>query len=328
MMKAIYFEHTGDAAEVLIYGDRDLPELAAGEVLVNLKASAVNPSDVKKRAGFQAPGFVDGFVIPHSDGAGVIEAVGADVSTERIGERVWVYQAQFQRHWGTAAQQIVLPSERAARLPEQASFEQGACAGIPMMTAHRCVNLDGGVKGQNVLITGASGRVGYYAVQLAKLAGAKVIGTAGSVERIKSIEEAGADLLLNYREDNIVDAVMDFTDGAGVDRIVDVEFGMNVQDSAQMLKVNGVITTYSSSKRPEPAIPFYPLMFKNIAVRTVLVYNMPEPAKQQAVNDINHALENKRLKHRIAQTYPLEQTAKAHQVIEQGGLDGCVVVKI
>ena len=327
-MKAIYFEQTGDAADVLIYGDRTVPEPGPGEVLVHLKTSAVNPSDVKKRAGAQAPGFVDGYVIPHSDGAGVVEAVGEGVATDRVGERVWVYQAQFQRHLGTAAQYVVLPSERAANLPEQASFEIGACAGIPMMTAHRCVHLQDGVQGQTVLVTGASGRVGYYAAQLAQLAGARVIATAGSTERLDSIKGINADLLINYKEDNVVKMVMDFTDGAGVDRIIDVEFGMNVNDSAEMLKVNGVIASYSSSKMTEPVIPFYPLMFKNIALRTVLVYNMPEAAKQRAITDINSTLENRQLKHRIAQTYSLLETAKAHEAIEQGGLDGCVVIRI
>ncbi len=327
-MKAIYFEQTGAAADVLIYRDRTVPELAPGEVLVRLKTSAVNPSDVKKRAGAQAPGFVDGYVIPHSDGAGVIEAVCEGVATDRVGERVWVYQAQFQRHLGTAAEYVVLPSDRAAYLPEQASFEIGACAGIPMMTAHRCVHLQGGVQGQTVLVTGASGRVGYYAAQLAKLAGATVIGTAGSTDRLETIKDLGMDLLINYKDDDVVKAVLDFTDGAGVDRIIDVEFGMNVNDSAEMLKVNGVIASYSSSKMMEPVIPFYPLMFKNIAIRSVLVYNMPELAKQQAIAGINSALENRQLKHRIAQTYPLQETAKAHEAIEQGGLDGCVVIQI
>ena len=327
-MKAVYFEKTGDAEAVLIHGDRPKPQVQQGEVLVRLQASGINPSDVKKRAGFQAPGFVDGYVIPHSDGAGIIEALGEGVTEHKVGQRVWVYQAQFARHLGTAAQYVAVPSERAGLLPQPASFEVGACLGIPVMTAHRCVHLAGGVQGQNVLVTGASGRVGHYAVQWAKLAGARVIGTAGSAERCKCVHEAGADAVLNYKDDNIVAAVEAFTQGEGVDRIIDVEFGMNVHDSAQMLKVNGIIASYSSSKMPEPVIPFYPLMFKNISLRTVLVYNMPEDAKQKALSDISLALENNQLKHRIAQVYSLADAAKAHQAVEAGGLDGCVVIKI
>ena len=163
-MKAVWFEESGDAKDVLIYGERERPEPEQGEVQVRLYASAVNPSDVKKRAGAQPPGFVDGFVIPHSDGAGIIEAVGEDVSKQRIGERVWVYQAQFGRHCGTAAEYVCLPEEHAAALPVQAGFDIGACAGIPMMTAHRCVfNVDN-PESKTILVTGASGRVGYYAL--------------------------------------------------------------------------------------------------------------------------------------------------------------------
>ena len=327
-MKAIYFEETGDASRVLIYAERDKPEVGPGEVLVRLHASAVNPSDVKKRAGFQAPGFVDGFVIPHSDGAGVIEAVGDGVSQQRIGERVWVYQAQFGRHLGTAAEYIVVPTARAGHLPDETSFDVGACLGIPVMTAHRCVHLQAGVKGQNVLVTGASGRVGYYAVQWAKLAGAKVIGTAGSPQRAEIARDSGADLVIDYKADDVVESVMSFTGGTGVDRIIDVEFGMNVSDSAQMLKVNGVIASYSSSKMAEPVIPFYPLMFKNITLRTVLVYNMPEPAKQTAMKDISNALKQQKLKFRIAEQFPLKDTVKAHEAIEQGSIDGCVIVSM
>ena len=327
-MKAVFFEKTGDAADVLVYGERDKPELRQGQVLVRLYTTAVNPSDVKKRAGAQPPGFVDGFVIPHSDGAGVIEAVGPGVSEKRLAQRVWVYQAQFQNHLGTAAEYVAVDAERAAALPDQASFEVGACIGIPVMTAHRCVYLAGGVTNQTVLVTGASGRVGYYAVQWAKLAGARVIATAGSSQRCEQLAETGADLVLNYRTDNLVEKVMEFTGAAGVERIIDVEFGMNVNDSVQMLKINGTIATYSSSQMPEPVIPFYPLMFKNISLHTVLVYNMPEEAKNQAIEDTFAALEAGKLSHRIARTYQLKETARAHQDIEKGGLDGCVVIKI
>ena len=327
-MKAVWFEQAGAAADVLIYGERDRPVAGEGEVLVRLRASAVNPSDVKKRAGLQPAGLENGFVIPHSDGAGVIEAVGAGVPKQRVGERVWVYQAQYQRHLGTAAEYVALPSERAARLPRQATFHIGACLGIPAMTAHRCVFADGEVAGRTILVTGASGRVGFYAAQLAKLAGARVIGTAGSRQRCQIAEQAGCDLTLNYRADDLVEAVRAFTDGAGVDRIIDVEFGVNAEVSAQILKTNGIIASYASSQQPAPVIPFYPMMFNNTLIRLVLVYNMPESAKQRAITDIVRHLEKNQLHHRIAQTRPLEETVAAHQAIEQDGTDGCVVIEI
>ena len=327
-MKAIWYEKQGEARAVLQYGERATSQPATGEVRVRLHTSAVNPSDVKKRSGMQPAGFGNGFVIPHSDGAGVIDAVGQGVPEQRCGQRVWVYQAQFERNCGTAAQYVTLPSEMAPALPDNTGFEVGACIGIPMMTAHRCVHNGGSLSGRYVLVTGASGRVGYYAAQWAKLADAYVIATAGSAARCRIAEQTGADRVLNYRQDNLVDEITRATGGAGVDHIVDVEFGINAKTSAALLNNNGSISTYSSSLSPEPIIPFYPLMFKNISLNMVLVYNMPEQAKQQAIDDIYHALRQDRLKHRIAETWPLAQTANAHESIEKGGLDGCVVIHI
>ncbi len=327
-MKAVWYEKQGVARAVLKYGERAVPEPGRGEVRVRLHTSAVNPSDVKKRAGMQPAGFDHGFVIPHSDGAGVIDAVGQDVPERRCGQRVWVYQAQFERNCGTAAQYVTLPSAMAPALPDNTGFDTGACIGIPIMTAHRCVHNVGNLSGKYVLVTGASGRVGYYAAQWAKLAGAYVIATAGSDARCRIAGQTGADKVLNYRRDNLIEEIGRATGGAGVDHIVDVEFGVNAKTGAALLNNNGSISTYSSSLVPEPAIPFYPLMFKNISLHMVLVYNMPAQAKQQAIKDIHDALQQDRLKHRIAGTWALEQTVNAHESIEKGGLDGCVVINI
>ncbi len=327
-MKAAWYEKQGVARDVLRYGDRAVPEPERGEVRVRLHTSAVNPSDVKKRAGAQPAGFKDGFVIPHSDGAGVIDAVGEDVPEQRCGQRVWIYQAQFARNRGTAAQYVTLPSALAPALPDNTGFDVGACIGIPMMTAHRCVHNVGNLSGRYVLVTGASGRVGYYAAQWAKLAGAYVVATAGSEARCRMAGQTGADKVLNYRQDNLIDEIDRITGGAGVDHLIEVEFGVNAKTSAELLKNNGSISTYSSSLAPEPTIPFYPLMFKNISLNMVLVYNMPEQAKQQAIDDIYHALEHVRIKHRIAGTWPLGEIASAHEAIEKGGLDGCVIINI
>ncbi len=327
-MKAVWYEKQGEAHAVLQYGDRAAPEPGRGEVRIRLHTSAVNPSDIKKRAGAQPAGFENGFVIPHSDGAGVIDAVGEGVPGQRRGQRVWVYQAQFARNRGTAAQYVTLPSAMAPALPDNTDFDVGACIGIPMMTAHRCVHNAGDLSGRHVLVTGASGRVGWYAAQWAKLAGACVIATAGSDARCRIAGQTGADKVLNYRQDDLVEEINRITGGEGVDHIVDVEFGVNAKTSAALLNNNGSISTYSSSLVPEPVIPFYPLMFKNISVNMVLVYNMPDQAKQQAIEDIYDALEQGRFRHRIAETWPLEQTANAHESIEKGGLDGCVIINV
>ena len=327
-MLATWFEQTGDAADVLKTGERDRPAAAAGEVRVRLHASGVNPSDVKKRAGAQPPGFVDGHVIPHSDGAGVVDAVGDGVDDIEPGQRVWVFQAQFQRHQGTCAQYVSLPRSLVAPLPDNAGFEIGACLGIPAMTAHRCVFNRGEVGGQTLLVTGASGRVGYYAAQWARHAGATVIATAGSEARCAIAAATGADHVLDYTREDFADTILSLTNGEGVDKVIDVEFGLNAATSAEVLKVNGSIATYSSSKAPTPEIPFYPLMFKNISLDMVLVYNMPDAAKEAAKTDIHDALAAGWLKHRVAEIWPLEETARAHESIEAGGRDGCVIVEI
>lgn len=326
-MRAAWFETYGPA-EVLKVGERETPEPERGEVRVRLYASAVNPSDVKKRAGLQPAPIDEGPVIPHSDGAGVIDAVGPGVPKSRVGERVWVYQAQYQRRFGTAAEYVTLPVARVVHLPENADFNVGACMGIPAMTAHRCVFADGSVSGKTLLITGAAGRVGYYAVQWAKWGGAHVITTIGSDTGVLDARDAGADAIVNYRQENVAEAVNEFTKGAGVDRVIDVEFGMNLATTLKVIRTGGVIATYSSTQAPEPTIPFYPVMFKDITVRFVLVYAMPEAAKRQAAADIINHIERRRLIHRVAERYPLTHIARAHEIIERGGVRGSVVVEI
>ena len=327
-MQAAYFEKYGPATEVLKVGERETPNPGPGEVRVRMHASGVNPSDVKKRAGSQSAGIEQGYVIPHSDGAGVIDAVGEGIAKSRIGERVWVYQAQYQRRFGTAAEYVTLPAARVVHLPENVDFDTGACLGIPAMTAHRCVFADGDVREQTVLVTGAGGRVGYYAVQWAKSAGARVIATAGNDGTVQHARDAGADTVLNYRTDDVSQTVLELTDGAGVERVIDVEFGANLATTLKLIRTNGIIATYASMGVREPVLPFYPLMFKDVTVRFVLVYAMPESAKHQAAEDITRFLRAGKLRHRVAERYSLADIARAHEAIERGGVPGCVVIEI
>jgi len=325
-MKAAWFEQFGPAAEVLQIGEQPTPKPDAGDVLVRLAASGVNPSDVKKRAGSFPSLLDDGLVIPHSDGAGVIEAVGEGVPESRIGERVWLYQAQYVRRFGTAAEYVAIDDSRAAALPENTSFEVGACLGIPAMTAHRCVFADGAVDGQTILVTGGAGRVGHYAIQWAKQAGARVITTACQAEDIESCIEAGADATVNHREPDWAADVIDKNGGKPVDRVIDVEFGANLPQLLKLIRTGGTIATYSSMQVSEPKLPFFQMMYLDLTVRFVIVYAMPEEAKQQAIADINARLATDNLKHRVAHTVPFTDIARAHELIESGGFRGCVVV--
>ena len=327
-MRAAWFEEFGTAQDVLQVGERDTPIAGPGEVLVRMATSGVNPSDVKKRAG-SFPDLLDnGFVIPNSDGAGVIEAVGDGVAASRIGERVWIYQAQYARRFGTAAEYVAIDAARAPQLPDAASFGVGACLGIPAMTAHRCVFADGDVKGQTVLVTGGAGRVGHYAVQWASQAGATVIATASNNDDKAVCEAAGATHVVNHRADDVVGSIMEATNGSPVDRIVDVEFGGNLSTSIEVLRIGGTIASYASTQVPEPKLPFFKMMYKDVTVRMVIVYAMPEAAKDHAVADIEKALSAGSLQHRIAHTMPLVEIARSNEIIEQGTARGAVVLTI
>lgn len=327
-MKAAWFDRFGPAREVLQVGEIDTPSPGHGEVLVRLETSGVNPSDVKKRAGSFPNLLEDGFVVPHSDGAGTIEAVGAGVPAARIDQRVWIYQAQFTRRFGTAAQYVTLPSERAVRLPDHVGMDVGACLGIPAMTAHRCVFADGPVSDQAVLVTGGAGRVGYYAIQWAKYGGATVIATASHDAAAADCRNAGADYVVNHRWDKFVEAVRDAAPGGRVDRVVDVDFGGNLPHSLEYIRVGGVIASYASGGEPEPKLPFFRMMYMDLTVRAVIVYAMPEAAKEEAIDDISDLLEQELLSHRIAHIVRLNDIARGHELIEEAGFAGCVIVEI
>jgi NADPH:quinone reductase-like Zn-dependent oxidoreductase len=327
-MRAAWYETFGAARDVLQVGNIDTPSAGPGEVLVRLHASGVNPSDTKKRAGSFPNLLDDGFVIPNSDGAGSITAVGDGVNTSRVGERVWVYQAQFARRFGTAAEFVAIDSARAVTLPDEASFETGASLGIPAMTAHRCVFADGDVAGQHIVITGAAGRVGYYAVQWASQAGATVIATASNDTDAAACRQAGATHVVNHRSATFAEDILAASGGTRVDRAIDLEFGANLPIWIAVLKTSGTVATYGSTAVPTPTLPFFQLMYMDMNIHFVIVYAMPETAKQQAAADITAALVAARLQHRIAATFPLTGIAGANEAIERGTMRGAVILTI
>lgn len=326
-MKAAWYERFGQAQDVLETGERPMPLAGPGEVLVRLKTSGVNPSDVKKRAGSIPDLLGQGYVIPHSDGAGVIESVGTGVQRVRVGQAVWVYQAQFGRRFGTAAEYVAIDAARAVPLPANTSFEQAACFGIPLMTAHRCVFADGPVQGQTLLITGGAGRVGHYAIQWAAGSGARVIASASNPADAQSCLEAGAQAVVSHRDEQWAQQVLAANEGSKVDRVIDVEFGANLSEVLNLIRTSGTIVSYSSTVVAEPKIPFYRMMYMDLSIRLVIVYSMPEPAKQHAINDIAAWQEAGHLQHRVAHLVPLEEIARAHELIERGGFRGCVVIR-
>lgn len=325
-MRAIWYERTGPADQVLTYGDMDVPSLGPEDVLVKVHTSGVNPSDTKRRSGNIAVAFPR--IIPHSDGAGIIEAVGTAISPSRVGERVWLWNAQFGRLFGTAAEYIVLPSMQATHLPDVVNFETGACLGIPALTAHRCLFADGPIHGQTLLIAGGAGAVGHAAIQLAKWGGARVITTISSAEKAAVVRTAGADYVLEYTREDVATRIGEITQGQGVDRIIDVAFGQNVTLDVNVLKTNGVIATYGSDAEAYPRLPFFELLRKDITVRFILVYIIPEAARERGITDVNAAVEAGILRPIIAARYSLWEVSQAHVAVESGKMIGNIVINV
>ena len=326
-MKAAWYNSFGPAEEVLKIGEFDTPEPRPGEVKIRIYASGVNPSDTKKRLGANPALLDDGPVIPNSDGAGEIISVGEGISSSRIGERVWVYNAQYGRQLGTSAEYVCLPSVHAIILPDTADYSAGAMMGIPAMTAHRCVFSDGAVDSQTLLITGGAGRVGYYAIQWAKQNGSTVIATASSDASREQCVNAGADLIVGHPSDDSIGEIMDFTNGKKIDRIIEGDFGANLLPVLDVLKTSGTIATYSSMTDMNPSIPFIRMMFMDITIRMVLVYAMPDEAKKHAAKDITSALSKNTFHNRVAQEYSIDNISDAHKMIESGEVYGSVIIK-
>ena len=329
-MKAAWYDRKGPAREVLQVGERPVPEPGAGEVRVRVHRSAVNPSDTKTRGG--ARGNVSmpfPFIVPHQDGAGVIDAVGAGVDATRIGERVWIHEATLGRCWGTAAQWSVVPAHKAVLLPAGADFDAGACMGIPAMTAHRCVMADGPVAGKTVVVQGGAGAVGWYAVQIARLEGARVIATVSREEQAVRAREAGAHEVIDRSTEDVVARLREMTGAeAGVDRVVEVAFGANLAADIAMLKPGGVIASYASDAVPEPAVPFWQLLQKDLTVRFVLVYAMSRAAHDEAAHWITDALARGALRHQYYRTFALDEIVAAHEATESMRNVGKVLVAI
>tara|TARA_B100000900_G_C20543116_1_gene701369 strand:+ start:75 stop:1055 length:981 start_codon:yes stop_codon:yes gene_type:complete len=326
-MKAVWYEKIGSAADVLNVGQLDDPSLSSGEVLIEVKTSGINPSDVKIRAGargdLQFPK-----IIPHSDGGGIIIDVGENVDPRRIGERVWIWNGAYGRSHGTCAELISIPEKQAVKMSNETSYEAAACLGIPASTAYYGIFANGSVEGKTIMVTGGSGAVGYYGIQLAKWAGAKVITTVSSNQKAEIAKNAGADLVLNYKKDVIPEAVEDFTKGEGVDRVLEVEFGGNISINQEIIKSNGVIATYASTSVMEPVLPFYNLMFNGIKIDTYLIYSISNNDRKKVVDGISNALNQGAINHMIAKSYTTDEIIDAHEALESGSMIGNIIVAL
>lgn len=326
-MRAITYSTFGAAADVLHLTDIATPTPGPGEVLVRLERSGVNPSDVKARAGTRPgvtkPAFDQ--IVPHSDGAGVIEAVGDGVDAARVGRAVWVWNGQWQRPFGTAASQICLPAAQAVDLPEGVSLDTGAVLGIPGLTAAEAVFGGGDVAGQTVLIQGGAGTVGLLAVQLAVWGGARVIATARGAGA-EAAQAAGAAHVIDYGAQDLAAAILDAAAGQPITRIVEVEFGLNVATDAAVIAPNGTIAAYGAALDMAPTLPFGPLLFKAVTIDILLIYLLPPARRQAAIARLHDALTAGALHCPIAQVLPLSDCAAAHRAVEAGGRAGAILL--
>ena len=327
-MRAAYYEKTGDAAEVLQIGDIAQPEPGPGEVLVRIRASGINPSDTKKRMGRMPAPAEYPRIVPHSDGAGVIEAVGPGVSADRIGQRVWLWNAQWHRAFGTAAAYCALPSEQAVARPEHTGFAEAACLGIPAETAWTAVMEGHPGPGRCVLVHGGAGAVGALAIQVAHHAGARVISTVSTPEKAQVARDAGADETMDYRQGNVAEAVLDLTDGKGADHIVDVDFGANHAINAACIAANGSIAAYSAPSAPVFEMDYYAFAMRAARLRFVQVYILEPAERAAAIEGITGLLQQRVLTPTIARAYPLERIADAHEAQESGTLAGNIVLDL
>jgi NADPH2:quinone reductase len=321
-MKAALYEAPGPAREVLRVTEVERPEPGPGEVRVRVHASGVNPTDVKARSG-ATPRPIDGFQIPHQDGAGVIDAVGAGVDPARAGQRVWVWFAAAGRKWGTAAEWTVVPDRQAVPLPDEVDMELGASLGVPAMTAHRCLFADGPVAGKAVLVAGGAGAVGHFAIELAKRDSARVAATVSNPEKADLASKAGADLVVNYRETDVAAQVRPFS--ARVDRVIEVALGANLQADLALSGPETVIVTYAAEPS-DPVLPVRACMTANVTLRFILVYGVPAAALDQAVAGITAALRAGDLTALPVHRFPLDDIAAAHEAVENGVLGKVLVM--
>lgn len=324
-MKAGWYENNGAARDVLVVGEMESPEPGTGEVLVRLAVSGVNPSDVKSRAGrpLTAPR-----IIPHSDGAGIIEAVGAGVDKARVGERVWIWNGQWKRPFGTAAEYIALPQEQAVRLPDNVDFAVGACLGIPALTALQAVEHQGDVSGKTLLVTGGAASVGHYICQIAAQRGARVIATA-SARRADHARAVGASEIIDYTSEDVAERVKALTGGKGADGIIDMDLSTTAALLPKgVLAPHGKLVCYGSNVPADIPVSFTAMLWGSLTLQLFLVYELTPAQRVAALAELTHLLEAGKLVHAIGARFPLAEIAAAHEAVEKGQIIGNVVLEI
>ncbi len=324
-MLAAWYERNGAARDVLNVSEMATTEPGPGEVRVQIHASGVNPSDVKSR---RVRPLTGPRIIPHSDGAGIIDAVGKGVEHGRIGERVWLWNAQWKRPFGTAAQFCNLPAQQAVRLPENVNFASGACLGIPALTALHAVRLLGPVAGKTLLITGGGSSVGHYATQIAKLRGARVIATA-SAAKADHARQAGADFVIDYQNKDVTKVSKDLTRGAGVDGIVDMDLSSTVRlINEAVMAPHSTAVFYGSNVAADIGLNFPAMLWNSYCLKSFVVYELKPDDRKSAVAELGRLIADNALRHAVGARFSLREIAQAHEAVEDGKGIGNVVIDV
>ncbi|MDT7838571.1 NADPH:quinone reductase [Aquabacterium sp. OR-4] len=326
-MHAAWYEAQGPAEQVLRCGWLPVPEPGRGELRIRLRHSGVNPGDVKKRGDAFGYGMAFPRVVPHSDGAGIVDRVGPGVSQARLGQRVWCHGAQRGRPMGTAAQWVVLPAMLAVPLPDSVPLALGACLGIPGLTAHRAVHAAGPVLGRTVLVHGGAGAVGSLAIGLARQAGAQVLATVRRPEAQALARAAGAHAVVCSAGQPVADtaAALRALAPQGVDHVVDVDLAAHLALNQAVLRVGGHIAAYASGD-PQPRLPFWPMLFQNLVLHLLGSDDFTPRQRRDAVGALNRLLASGWRGIHIACHLPLEAVVQAHQTVEQASGQGRVLL--
>lgn len=325
-MKVAFYTREGASHEVLELGDQPTPVPGPGEVRVRIRTSGVNPSDWKKRTGRSGRAMTAPLIIPHSDGAGDIDAVGSGVG-QRVGERVWIWNGQWRRAHGTAAEYIVVPDAQAVTLPDNVDYAEGACLGIPAMTALQAVRLAQVRQGMTVLVAGGAGSVGHYAIQFAKLRGARVITTVSSDAKAEHARAAGADEIIYYRTEDVGQRVQVLTDGRGVDAVIEMDLTANAKHYPAILRAHACVVIYGLSAMDAP-LPSLWLMQNSITLRFFLVYDINSADRATLIAELSELLNAGKISHTVARRMPLHAIADAHDLVERGEPIGNVVLDV